>query len=284
VKTEIADVAQAYDFCRRFARSHTDDFPVVFRFSAKLLRRHVAALYAFAGMSRDFSREPEESLRARRLEDWRRQLQAVGKAPPQHPVFLALETTLAELNIPREPFDDLLSAFTEDCGKKRYETFDDVLEHCRLRANPIGRIVLMIHGCRDEEVFRLCDRVCTALQLVSFLRNLSADLKDDRLYLPLEDFRECGYSEADLRMGLVNERFRNLVKLQWKRARTLFEEGRSLPSSLSWPLNWELRLRWFGGMEILRKIRKLDYDTIHRRPAVTAWGWAGLILKALAKR
>jgi len=280
----MADVMQAYDECERLVRGRSDELPAVVRFRAGPRSRHVAALHAFVLRCRDMSRDPEEGARDGRLEDWRRQLEAVGKAPAAHPVFLALEATLSELDIPKRPFEDILGAYCEDRGKKRYESFDDILAHCALRANPVGRVALMIYGCRDEEAFALCDRVCTALQLVCFLRSLSSDLKDDRLYLPLSDLRECGYSEADLRMGLVNERFRNLVKLQWKRARTLFEEGRSLPARLRWPLNWELRLSRLGGLEVLRKIRKLDYDTLHRRPALTAWGWAGLFLKAVARR
>ena len=42
-----------------------------------------------------------------------------GKRPPSHPVFLALGQTLKELELPKEPFDDLLSAFLQDTEKSR---------------------------------------------------------------------------------------------------------------------------------------------------------------------
>ncbi|MBI5242483.1 MAG: squalene/phytoene synthase family protein [Elusimicrobia bacterium] len=275
----------AYDFCQELPRGRRGDFPAVSWFAARSLRKHVAALCAFKSVAEGFCDDPEyEGVRKDRIDDWRRQLEAVGKAPPQHPVFIALERTLGELSLPKEPFNDLLDALLEDCGKKRYETAEDVLDYCRRSADPLGRIVLMIHGYRDPDLLKLSDRLCTALMLAGFLRDISLDLKKDRIYIPLQDFQEVGYSEADMRMGVVNERFRNLVKLQWKRARAFFEESRSLPGRLSWPLGWDVRLRWLGGMELLRKIHKLGYDTIHRRPKITAWDWAGLVLKALAKR
>jgi len=56
-----------------------------------------------------------------RLLDWRRQLDEVGRKPPSHPVFLALGQTLRELNLPKEPFDDLLSAFLQDVAANLIE-------------------------------------------------------------------------------------------------------------------------------------------------------------------
>src|SRR5271170_128291 len=193
-----------------------------------------------------------------------------------------MEQSLKELSLPKEPFDDLLSAFLQDTEKKRYETFDEVLDYCRRSANPVGRIVLMIHGYRDPDLFRMSDAICTALQIANFLQDVAVDLKKDRIYLPQEDFRQFGYSDADLRMGVVNERFRNLMKLEWKRTRSLFEQGEPLWPKLKWPLSWEIRLTWLGGNEILRKIQKMGFDTLSQRPVLSKLDWLGLIGKGLA--
>ncbi|HVE13350.1 MAG TPA: squalene synthase HpnC [Elusimicrobiota bacterium] len=272
------DAAGAYDFCQRLANAHYENFPVASRFVARPLRRHVAALYAFARIADDFADEREyEGVRKERLLDWRAQLNAVGKAPARHPVFVALESTFAELELPLKPFDDLLDAFLQDTEKSRYATWDEVLDYCRRSADPVGRIVLMIHGYRDPELFKLSDRICSALQVANFLQDVSVDLKKDRIYLPEEDLREFGYSEADLRMGVVNERFRDVMKRNWKRTRALFEEGRALPSKLACPLSWEIKLTWMGGTEILRKVSAQGFDTLHARPALSRWDWPRLL-------
>ena len=280
-----ADPSAAYEYCLQLARERFRSFPVGLRFMAGSTRRHVAALYAFIRIADDFADEPEfEGSRVQRLEDWGRQFWDLGQAPPQHPVFLALGRTLSELSLPREPFAQILSAFQQDCAKTRYETEAELLDYCRRAAEPVGRLVLMIHGYRDEELFKLSDKMCAALQLASLLQDLGCDLRRDRLYIPQEDLKAFSYTEADLRMGVVNERYRDLIKTQWKRARALFEEGRDLPKRLSWPLNWEVRLAWLGGMELLRKVHKLGYDVLSRRASISAWDWTGLVLKALAKR
>ena len=276
------DIAGAYRFCQDLVDSHYENFPVASLLLPRRLRRHVAALYAFARIADDFADEAEyEGVRKERLLDWRRQLQSAGREPASHPVFVALASTLRELELPVQPFDDLLSAFLQDTEKKRYATFDEVLDYCRRSANPVGRIVLMIHGYRSEELFRYSDAICTALQLANFWQDLAVDLKKDRIYIPEEDFKQFSYSEADLRMGVVNERFIDLLKFEVNRTRNLFEEGRPLPAKLAWPLSLEIRLTWRGGREILRKIRKGGFDTLSKRPALSKWDWIPLVVRSL---
>ena len=276
------DVAGAYRFCLELARRHYENFPVASLLMPKELRRHVAALYAFARIVDDFADEAEyEGVRRERLLDWRRQLDEIGSKPPSHPVFLALGATLTELNLPKRLCDDLLSAFLQDTEKKSYATFEEVLDYCRRSANPIGRLVLMIYGYRDEEMFAWSDSICTALQLANFWQDVSVDLKKDRVYIPEEDFKAHGYSEADLRMGVCNERFTSLMKFEVARTRSLFEQGRPLLKRLSFPLSFEIRLTVLGGLQILKMIRRLDFDTIRTRPALRRRDWIPLAVRAL---
>jgi squalene synthase HpnC len=276
------DVEAAYRFCLALAARHYENFPVASRLMPKRLRRHVAALYAFARIADDFADEPEyEGVRRERLLDWRRQLADIGSKPASHPVFLALGASIEELELPQQPFDDLLSAFLQDVEKRRYAAYSEVLDYCRRSANPVGRILLMIHGYRDEELLRRSDAICTALQLANFWQDVSVDLKKDRIYIPEEDFAAHGYSEADLRMGVYNERFKSLMKFQVARTRALFEQGRPLMAHLRWPLSLEIRLTWLGGMHILKMIQRLDFDTIRTRPALRKRDWLPLVARAL---
>jgi len=193
------------------------------------------------------------------------------------------ENTIAELELPIQPFDDLLSAFLQDTEKSRYATFDEVLDYCTRSANPVGRIVLMIHGYRSAELFELSDAICTALQLANFWQDVSVDLKKDRVYIPEEDFKQFGYTEADLRMGVVNDKFIALMKFQVSRARALFEKGRPLPNRLAFPLSWEIRLTWLGGREVLRKIKKQGFDTVSARPVLSKLDWLPLLVRSVLK-
>jgi len=237
------------------------------------------ALCAFVVVVRDFATAREfEGVRRERLLDWRRQL---GGGQAAQPVLLALGETLRTLRLPVELCDEMIGAALQDIEKTRYATYEELQDYCRRCANPGGRLVLMMHGYRDEGLFRFCDALCTGLRLAGFWQDLSSDLSRDRIYIPEEDFRAHGYSEADLRMGVCNERFRELMKFQVNRARALLEQARPLPGKLRWPLSWEARVTWYGGREVLRQIRKLGFDTMARRPVLQRWDWLPLILRTV---
>ncbi len=165
---------------------------------------------------------------------------------------------MQELDLPKSsPSTTCLSAFLQDVDKKRYATFSEVLDYCRRSANPVGRIVLLIHGYRDEELLRYSDAICTALQLANFWQDLSVDLKKDRIYIPDEDFKAFGYSEGDLSMGVVNEKFLSLMRFELSRTRALFEQGR--------PLRGRLRSALVVGdpHDVVRRLRDPAQDPPH---------------------
>lgn len=278
------DLAAADDFCARLTSASRGDFTTVRRFASPRLQPHLAALYAFSRIARDMVEAEEHAgARQQRLEDWLRQLRGLGRERPEHPVFTALERTVRELDLPVALLEDLIAACLQDTGQSRYATFDELLGLCRRASHPLGRLILMMHGYRDEGMFRYSDALCTALLLTRFWRDLALDLKRDRIYIPEEDFKAFGYAEADLRMGVCNEKFRELMKFEINRTRSLFEQARPLPEKLPRYLAWQVRLTWYGGRETLRKIRKLGFDTITHRPLLSRWDWMPLILRTVLK-
>ena len=91
---DSSDVSGAYRFCQDLADGHYENFPVASLLLPKRLRKHVAALYAFARIADDMSDEPEyEGRRRECLLNWRSMLADTGKRPPAHPVFVALGAT-----------------------------------------------------------------------------------------------------------------------------------------------------------------------------------------------
>jgi phytoene/squalene synthetase len=68
------------------------------------------------------------------------------------------------------------------------------------------------------------------------------------------------------------------------RAQALFDAGRSLSARLEGKLSLEIRLTWLGGVEILRKIRSQNYDTLSRRPRIGAWDMVKLLPRAFCTR
>src|SRR5204863_3970110 len=132
-----------------------------------------------------------------------------------------------------QPFLDLIDAFEQDQRVRRYQTFADVLDYCRRSANPVGRIVLYVCGYRDEQRQQLSDLTCTALQLANFWQDVRRDIVDlDRIYVPAEDLRRFGVSEADLRRGIEanrgGEAYAKLIEFEVNRTAKMFDDGDAL--------------------------------------------------------
>jgi phytoene synthase len=279
------------------ARQHYENFPVG-RLVPKKIRPHVHAVYAFARVADDLADEGYADPRLRdatssapteaeRLAIFRNYRSAWQNALADKPydtqygwIFTPLLRTKAEFDLPDSLFLDLLSAFEQDIVQRRYEDFPSVLNYCRRSANPIGRLVLLLHGHREEELAKLSDAICTALQLANFWQDVSVDLGKDRIYIPQVDLRRFDVPEADLFAGKATPNFRNCLRYQVERSWDLFRAGESLPASLKRPLSWEIRLTWLGGTKILQKIESQHYDTLTRRPVVSKLDFLTLGLQA----
>jgi squalene synthase HpnC len=198
-----------------------------------------------------------------------------------HPIFIALQDTMQKLELPLGLFTDLLSAFKQDVVKARYANFDEVLDYCRRSANPIGRLVLLLHGVRDESLHLLADHICTGLQLANFWQDVGVDLEKNRMYLPEDERVAHGVTEEALFAHRADDAYRKLLKFQVDRTQTIFDQGSPLTKQLHGKLRIEIRLTWLGGTTILRKIEKLDYDTLNQRPKLGKADMAALFLRAL---
>jgi phytoene synthase len=292
-------VAESYARCEALARSHYENFPVA-RMLPKALRPHVAAIYAFARTADDIADEGyglpgggdgSPAAIQGRLDALRRMdarcLAAVEGGDPGVAedgtdwIFPALGDTLRKFGIPAQLCLDLTSAFAQDVVKRSYADFDEVLDYCRRSANPVGRIVLLLHGYSDARRFAQSDAICTALQLANFWQDIAVDWKkDQRTYLPLEDLRRFGVPRESLGEAVASEPIRECVRFNVERAQSLFDKGRPLAASLCFPLSLEIRATWLGGVTILRKIRAQGYDTLRSRPRINAADKLRLLFRA----
>ena len=285
VSSTDTSVAQAYAACASLARAHYENFPVASRLLPRRMRPHVAAVYAFARVADDFAdegdRSPDE--RHRLLDQWLARLHACAAAGSgsrrhnldevpriQHEaLFLALGHTIRVCKLPLPLFEDLVSAFRQDITTHRYATWDELLDYCRRSANPVGRLVLRIAGYEDPALDRASDSLCSALQLTNFWQDLERDCQRGRLYVPAADREACAASEADLVARRLTAEWRCALARVSSRTSALFVGGRSVCDGVRGRLGFELRLTWLGGMRILDRLERADYDVFAARPALS---------------
>lgn len=262
-------VNASYRYCTAMASSHYENFPVVFSLMSRAHRETLAAIYAFARWADDFADEPEyDGLRLRLLDAWEDQLRRCLAGDATHPVFVALGDSIRRHDLPVQPFLDLLSAFRQDCGQRRYATHEEVLDYCRRSANPVGRLVLATLGLHDERLAGWSDSICTALQITNFLQDLSVDIPRDRLYVPLEDLERFGVPIERILNREPAPGVAGLLEFQVARTRRLFEAGRPLVTAAPVPACLYFAAVWVGGRTVLRMVDAAGPSVLRERPSL----------------
>lgn len=266
------DLPAAQAFCRAIAGRHYENFTVATRLVPARLRQHLANVYAFARWSDDLADEAVDPAAAtRELAAWRQQLEDCFAGRPRHPIFVALADTIRRTDLDIEPFARLLTAFERDQTTTRYETRADLLDYCRHSADPVGRIVLALEGCREEALLRLSDSICTGLQLVNFWQDIRRDRLAGRVYLPREDMRRHGVDESMLDQPPASGGLVSLVRDEVAWARDCFAVGAPLVASAPAVLRPAIQMFLDGGRSLATAIERSGYDTLVRRPTVGRW-------------
>jgi len=275
------DLEAARAFCRAVAARHYENFTVASRLVPHRLRQDLANVYAFARWSDDLADEspsPQRALAA--LAEWRSQLQECFAGRPRHPVFVALADTAGRAGLSIEPFADLLDAFAQDQAKTRFQTRAELVDYCRRSADPVGRIVLALEGCRDSTLVGWSDAICTGLQLVNFWQDLRRDRLAGRVYLPRDDMDRHGVGEPELDEPRAGPALRGLVRDEVAWARACFDRGAPLVQAAPPALRPAIGLFLAGGRAVARAIERAGFDTLARRPVVGRWRKAGLAFGA----
>ena len=265
-----------YAVCERIAREHYENFPVASLLMPREMRRHVAAVYAFARTADDFADEGEIAAAERhaRLADWEHRVRVAHAGGAERDgsdasaIFAALEQTMAACRLPLEPFTELLSAFHQDVDVTRYATWSDVMDYSRRSANPVGRLVLRISGRDEPALDASSDALCTALQLTNFWQDVERDWRKGRVYLPADVMAAHGAGEAAIAEGVMSPPLRAALADAAARTRNLFEWGRYVCEQVRGRLGVELRATWLGGSRILDRLERAGFDVFRARPSL----------------
>ncbi|HLI78319.1 MAG TPA: squalene synthase HpnC, partial [Acidobacteriaceae bacterium] len=237
------------------------------------LRPHFHSVYAFCRTSDDLGDEVGSSaLASQLLAEWRGMLHECFEHPgkSRHPVFVALQPTIQACHLPVQPFDDLISAFEQDQVYTHHASLATLEEYSRYSANPVGRLVLLVSGYRDEQTFALSDEICTGLQLANFYQDIVTDWADrGRRYIPKDAMERFGVTDAQIAERRFDENFRAMMHFLVEDARSRLLRGQQITERVEEDLAATLALFVKGGLAILDAIAAQGYDTLRVRPAVT---------------
>jgi squalene synthase HpnC len=266
------------------AVDHYENFPVASILMPQRLRRPVALIYRFAREADDFADEGDllPAQRLALLNSFNRELDTIESGqPPAVPWFTELAGIIREHGLPITLFRDLLSAFSQDVIKDRYSDYPELLDYCRRSANPVGRLLLILYGAATPQNNAWSDAICSSLQLVNFWQDVAVDYRKNRVYFPQDEMARFAVTESQIADADTHGNWRELMRFQVDRSRTMLHSGAPLGRVLRGRLGLEMRMIIAGGDRILTKITQVDYDVFRHRPVLKPHDWALMLSRSL---
>ena len=269
------------------AIDHYENFPVASVLLPTHLRRPVELIYRFARTADDYADEGDlpDSERLALLAGFGDELRLIERGERSHVrLFQELTPMIREFGLPLSLFHDLLSAFSQDVTRKRYADLREVLDYCRRSANPVGRLLLLLYGAASPQNLEQSDSICSSLQLINFLQDIAIDFAHQRIYMPTDELRQFGISEAQIAAQDTGGRWKDFMAFQVDRTRRMLRDGAPLGRTLRGRIGLEMRMIIAGGERILSKIAAVDYDVFRRRPVLRSYDWPLMLIHTLSMR
>lgn len=284
---------EAEQFCAAMARREAKNFYWGFIVLPRPQRMAIYALYDFARQVDDEADRPLAERDPARLEAQRQRLADCLAGVYRDPVMHLLGVAVERYGIPGEELAQVIDGVAMDLQRTRYQSWDELRGYCALVASAVGRMCVRIFGYDDARALAYADELGYAMQLTNILRDVREDYRQyGRIYLPLDDLRFFGVSEAHLvehlgREGAVEgmedtqrQAWGSFVQFEVARARTLFDSGLRVSNHI--PRASAACVRTMAGIYqgLLREIERDPTLPLTRRVSLSAPAKLGVLAKS----
>ncbi|NEP57117.1 MAG: phytoene synthase [Symploca sp. SIO2G7] len=278
---KLASQSDSYEICRQITAKYAKTFYLGTLLMPKAKRRAIWAIYAWCRRTDELVDGPQSSLTTTEtLDRWEQHLESLFAGQPTDNPDVALVDTLQHFSMDIEPFRDMIAGQRMDLHRRRYETFTELNLYCYRVAGTVGLMSCAVLGLESHRQTPESQPLDTnypteeaialgiACQLTNILRDVGEDAKRGRIYLPLEELALFNYTEADLFSGVVDSRWRELMRFQIQRARKYYVQAERGITALSRDSRWPVWAASILYQKILDAIERNDYDVFSKRAFV----------------
>jgi phytoene synthase len=145
----------------------------------------------------------------------------------EHPIARQLAVAVRDFALPRAALEAIIDGCEMDLTQTTYETAKDLDPYCYRVASAVGLCCIEIFGYSDPRAREYAVSLGMALQLTNIIRDVGADARSGRVYVPQADLRRFGVTNDDLRAGRYTDAFVALMADQAARARRFYADARA---------------------------------------------------------
>ena len=278
---KLVSVEDAYELCRQITAKYSKTFYLGTLLMNQQKRRAIWAIYVWCRRTDELVDGPAaEFTTPETLELWEKQLESLFALQPIEDPDVALVDTIQRFGLDIQPFRDMIAGQQMDLYRSRYETFEDLNLYCYRVAGTVGLMSTTIMGVdnrRDTAAWsqqQVHDPTPEAVilgianQLTNILRDVGEDARRGRIYLPLAELASFDYTEQDLFEGVIDERWRELMRFQIRRTQEFYRQAEKGIGYLAPDARWPVLASLMLYSQILVEIERNDYDVFKKRAYV----------------
>ena len=214
------------EYCKEKAAASGSSFYYSFLFLPKAKRQAITALYAFCREVDDIADDCKDISVARiKLAWWRTEIAHLYAGKPQHPVSKALAEAIERYHLDEEHFLEIIDGMEMDLDQNRYADFKQLQLYCYRVASVVGLLSVQIFGFKDRKTLKYAHDLGMALQLTNIIRDVGEDARRNRIYLPLDELKKFGVTEAEILNSQSSDRTQALLEFQIERAETFYDRA-----------------------------------------------------------
>ncbi|HPO55931.1 MAG TPA: presqualene diphosphate synthase HpnD [Ignavibacteriaceae bacterium] len=270
---------------KNISKNSKSSFYYAFNLLPAAKRDAMNTVYAFCRKTDDIVDEDvmSQEMKSQTLTKWRSEFENALKGDSEYSLLNTLGTTIAQFNIPLDPFFNLIKGMEMDLNYNRYENFEDLRLYCYRVASTVGLMCIEIFGYKHKSAKDFAENLGIALQLTNILRDIKKDALKNRIYLPREDLRRFNYSEEELLTSVYNNNFVSLMRFEVERANIYFDKATRL-------LHMDDKVSMFAARamqhiyhRLLDRIVENNYDIFSNHVKVSKFEKVGIALGVWVK-
>ncbi len=279
---KFVPLQESYERCRQITAEFSKTFYMGTLLMPEAKRRAIWAIYVWCRRTDELVDGPQGKFTTdSTLDHWEMQLESLFSGKPKDNLDVAMVDTLERFALDIQPFRDMIAGQRMDLVRDRYDTFEELKLYCYRVAGTVGLMSTVVMGMDsnintapwmkaspatvpiDEAI-----SLGIANQLTNILRDIGEDAQRGRIYLPLEDLDLFDYTPEDLFNGVIDDRWRALMRFQIQRALKYYHEAEAGISRLHPDARWPVWTALMLYRKILDVIVENDYDVFNRRAFV----------------
>ncbi|UKO98468.1 15-cis-phytoene synthase CrtB [Nostoc sp. UHCC 0870] len=281
----LVSVDESYKICRQLTAKYAKTFYLGTLLMSPAKRQAIWAIYAWCRRTDELVDGPTAAITTpETLDLWEQHLESIFAGHPVENYDVALVDTLQRFALDIQPFRDMIAGQRMDLYRSRYETFEELYLYCYRVAGTVGLMSTSVMEIdttgntapwhqRKQPYIPTEEAIANgiALQLTNILRDVGEDAKRGRIYIPLEDLAQFNYTEQEFFDGVVDDRWRALMRFQIERARQFYTKAEQGITHLAPDARWPV---WAASMlygQILDVIERQDYNVFNQRAYVPQW-------------